>query len=278
MKISIQGQKASFHDIAQKQYYNNGHDVLHRGSFADVFKDVSSGQADAGVVAIENSLYGSINKVYDLLLENQLKITGEIYLRIKHNLLGVKGADVGSINEVYSHPVALAQCETFLKEHLPNAKQLDYADTAASAENVAHINSTEVAAIASSEAAKLYGLEIIQAEVETNKQNYTRFVVIEKEPKKDDNDNKTSIILEVAEKAGSLHNALGAFANSEINLIKLESRPVIGKAWHYIFYIDFEAGWHEDRTQKALEQLKSDGHSFTLLGSYKQGRAPLETT
>jgi len=250
--VSIQGQKASFHDIAQKKYFNNGHDIVARDSFAEVFKDVKSGKADFGVVALENSLYGSINKVYDLLRENDFWISGEIYLRIKHNLIGLKHTKIENLKEVHSHPVALAQCEKYLDSKLAHAERFESHDTASGIRDVAKWNDKTKAAIGSDEAAKLHGLDLLAEHIETNPQNYTRFIVLTRDRQLNDKASKTSVILHAANKPGSLHAALGEFAKRDLNLTKLESRPVATKAWHYIFYIDFEAGLEDPKAKEVL--------------------------
>ncbi|CAN5634988.1 prephenate dehydratase [soil metagenome] len=270
--ISIQGHPGSFHDIARRKYFKNGHDLLCRDDFKRIFKDIQEGSADFAVIAAENSLYGSLHQVYDLLQKHRHWISGEIYLRIEHCLLGVEGAEAAGIKEVHSHPIALAQCEEYLDTVLFNAERFEHHDTAASAANVAQWNDTSKAAIASQEAGKLHGLKTIAKNVETNKHNYTRFIVLQK--KRSDTaqtSDKSSIILYTDHQPGALHRALGVFAEFEINLTKLESRPIIGKAWHYMFYIDFEAGLHEARTLQAFGKLKSTGNQIIELGSYLRG-------
>lgn len=269
-RVAIQGQAGSYHDIARRQYFKNATQLVCQDTFKEVFAALSSGQANYAVSAIENSLYGSINEVYDLLLKNKFWICGEIYLRIQHCLLGIQGSALKDINEVYSQGPALAQCEEFLETKLAQVKRIETHDTAASAELVAKWQDPTKAAIASSTAAKLHGLKILESEIETHKQNYTRFIVLEKTRREQtDQTSKTSIVLKLAERPGILHQALGAFAKRNINLSKLESRPIIGKAWHYMFYIDFEAGADSPQGRAALQELVRQGSSVTLLGTYQ---------
>lgn len=270
--VSIQGTKFSYHDIARSRYFDNANQTtLERDAFAEVFEDVQSGRSRYGLVAIENSLYGSINEVYDLLIKDKVWISGEIYLRINHCLLGVKGSQLEDIKEVYSHPIALAQCHNFLETKLAHATRFEYADTAASAATVAKWNDPTKAAVAGRQAAEEYGLEILAEGIETDKQNYTRFIIIQKDEPKIENANKTSIVMRTDHKPGALYRALGVFAENGINLSKLESRPIIGKAWHYIFYVDFDEGAETANSQRALKELDAMDAQVTILGSYKKG-------
>ncbi len=266
--VSIQGQSASYHDIARRQYFGNDSQVLHRDSFREVFADIKDETADFGIVAIENSLYGSINEVYDLLVKHNLNISGELYLHISHCLLGVKGASIDGLKEVHSQIMALGQCDEYLETTLKHVERIERHDTAASAAEVAKLGDPTKAAIASAEAAELHGLTVLAREIETNKHNYTRFIVLTKEPAPVNSADKTSIVLEIADTPGALYSALGVFTNRGINLSKLESRPIVGKAWHYIFYIDFEAGVEAKAAQAAIAELEELGNKITHLGSY----------
>ena len=243
-KISIQGEPGSYHDIAKKRYFSTKDKALNRRTFKQVFEDLAQNQADFAIVAIENTLYGSINEVYDALIKYNFWICGEIYLRIEHCLLAIEKIELNEIKEVYSHPVALAQCEDFLDNELSHAEKVEYFDTAGAAGDLKKWNDKSKAAIASMQAAEIHDLEIIQTGTETNKRNFTRFIVLRGEKPKsiDDNVDKTSLVLNTAHTPGALYNALGAFANRKINLSKLVSRPIVGRAWQYMFYIDIEAG------------------------------------
>lgn len=274
MKVAIQGAQSSFHDIARGAYFSNGEDVLHCDTFKQVFQAVDMGKVDTGLVAIENSLYGSINDVYDLLLKYKFWISGEIYLRINHCLLGVRGATLETIKEVHSQLPALAQCEEFLDTKLPQANRLEHHDTAASAHDVAKWNDITKAAIASKVAGRLHGLEILAEDIETHKQNYTRFIIFTKERTEVANATKTSIIVrtDTDDKPGALFRTLGVFAKRNINLTKIESRPIVGKAWHYLFYLDFDMGLDSEEAQEALRELEKMNIQATPLGSYQKGK------
>ena len=271
LRTAIQGQEASFHDIAARQIYGENIDIVPCETFASTFAALSSGEADQAVVAIENSLFGSINEIYDLLLKHRFWICGEVYLRVEQCLIGLQGASLQKITEVHSHPVALAQCEDFLDKKLPQAKRFESHDTASSVVEVKQWGDPTIAAIGSAAAAKLHGLKILAREIETNKQNYTRFVVLQKNKKSIEGTDKTSLVLVTSHQPGSLHKALGVFAKRGINLSKLQSRPIIGQAWHYMFYVDVEVG-NGTKLADSLADLKQQDCEATVLGSYKSGQ------
>lgn len=276
--VSIQGKTGSYHDIARQEYFQNGHELLCRSTFAEVFADVSEGRADYALVAIENSLYGSINEVYDLLLKHRLWIIGELYTRIHHCLLGIdSGVELADITEVHSHPIAFAQCEEFLHNSLVGAIRVAEDDTAGSAELVAREASRHKAAIASLQASELHGLNVLRSGVESNGQNYTRFITLQKERLDNPDADKSSIIMRTDHSPGALYKALGEFYEQNINLTKLESRPIIGKVWQYQFYVDFAAGLHEERSQTVLANLRARGCTITELGTYSSDELPSET-
>lgn len=270
--VAIQGMEASFHDIAAKQYFGKDITIVACETFKDIFAALKNNQSDFAICAIENSLYGSINETYDLLLKYHFSIIGEVYLRIEQCLIGFKGTRLQDITEVYSHPVALAQCEEYIDAYLHNAKRLEFHDTAASVDKIKTLSNKHAVAIASKEASKLHGMEVLAYSIETNKQNYTRFIVIQAAADKmDDNVNKTSMIIKTSHKPGALYDALGVFAKRSINLSKLQSRPIIGKAWHYIFYVDVDAGVKDEPLKAAIIDLNKQGCDVKLLGSYKNG-------
>lgn len=271
LRIAIQGQEASFHDIAARQFFGEDIKIVPCETFAETFVALAQGAADQAVSAIENSLFGSINEVYDLLLEHKLWISGEVYLRIEQCLIGFPGTDLAKITEVHSHPVALAQCEDYLDKNLPNAQRFESHDTAGSVANVKKWNEPSKAAIAAAVAADLHGLKVLADEIETNKQNYTRFVVLRRDKEPETEANKTSLVLVTSNEPGSLYNALGVFAKRNINLSKLQSRPIVGHAWHYMFYVDVEMGGGP-KLASAIRELKQKKCEVIVLGSYKSGQ------
>lgn len=234
---------------------------------------LSTGEADLAVVAIENSLYGSINPVYDLILKHQFAIVGEVYLRIEQCLIGLPGAQLADATSVYSHPVAIAQCEDFLDNNLSQTDRHEYQDTADSVLHIKQLGDTRNLAIASRQAAERYGLEVLAESIETNKENYTRFVVLAKQSSLQDNapSTKTSLVITTNHQPGALYNALGSFAKRSINLNKIQSRPIVGKAWHYMFYVDVNIGSAEGDFVAARADLEAQGCTVTVLGSYLSG-------
>lgn len=273
MRVAIQGQAGSFHHQAAKTFFGSEFELIDCHTFRHVFEALSSGKAEAAVAAIENSLYGSINPVYDLLIKNKFWISGEIYLRIEHCLIGLPGANIADIKEVHSQAEALAQCEDYIDTNLPNAEKLEHHDTAASARDIKKWGDKTKAAIASKRAAKLYDLPILAHGIEDNKENYTRFVILYPSQKNIENASKTSLVLTTKSdtKAGSLHSALGVFAKHDTNLTMLQSRPIVGKAWHYVFYVDLEISTNDPIFNSIISELQEIGYQATILGSYKAG-------
>jgi prephenate dehydratase len=268
--ISIQGQPGSFHAVAAQEFFKTEFELLCCDTFSDTFAALASGEATYALSAIENSLYGSINEVYDLLVKHNFMIVGEVYLRVEQCLIGLPGATIASILEVHSHPVALAQCEKFLDEQLPEAKRFEQHDTAGSVQMVLDWGDPKKAAIASEAAAEMYGLQVLNSGIETNKANYTRFVVLQKDAIMQPEANKTSLLLKTDHTPGALYRALGTFAKRNLNLSKIESRPIIGKAWHYLFYLDID---HQNDAliTEAILELAEQQATVTILGSYVAG-------
>lgn len=269
LKVAIQGDEASFHDIATNKFFPKNTERVFCNNFADTFRALTQDISDFALCAIENSLYGSITEVYDLLLKNKVYIIGEVYLHIGQCLIGLPGAMLSDILSVYSHPVALAQCEQYLDVNLASAQRLEYHDTAASVELIKAEDNPTKAAIASREAATLYGMAVIAESIETNKHNYTRFVVLSKSKTNiATKSNKTSLIIKTDHTPGALYMALGCFAKRSINLTKIQSRPIVGKAWHYMFYMDVNIGASEEEFIAANKELAQQGCEVTILGSY----------
>lgn len=271
MRVAIQGQAGSYHHQAVVRFFGEDVEIVPRQTFKDTFLALKNNKADYAIVAIENSLFGSINQTYDLLLKNSFWICGEVYLRIEHCLVGLPNANLTDIKEVHSQLEALAQCEDYLDNSLPSVERIEHHDTAASVEAIKKWNNTTRAAIASERAAKLHGMQILQKGIEDHKENYTRFVVVEKQSRNTSESTKTSLVLTTGAdtKAGALYKALGAFAERNINLTLLHSRPVIGRAWHYLFYVDLETGSESPEFLDSLKKLSQLGFKTHILGSYK---------
>ncbi len=262
--VAYQGTAGAFSEEAAIAVAPDGRPVG-MTTFHGVFEAVTSAAADCGVVPVENAVAGSINQTYDLLLETDLHVVGETYLRIRHNLLAPAGTSLADIRKVISHPQALSQCDGFIAKHKLEA--VPVYDTAGAAKKIAAGGEEGVAAIASKRAADVYGLDVLAEGIEDFDFNYTRFFVIAREelPRKK-GPYKTSIVFGVRHKPGGLVSALESF--SEINLTKLESRPRRDRAWSYVFYLDFEGHVEDPEPAEALVTLLRRAAFVKVLGSY----------
>lgn len=266
--VAIQGIKGAFHEIAALQYFGNSIQSIHCNSFKEVFEAVQQARAEYGIVAIENTIAGSLLANYNLLKESKTKIIGELSLHISQNLMALPGTKIQDIVEVYSHPIAIAQSQEFFtdKEHI---KLIEWSDTASSAEKIAKENITHAAAIASEYAAKLYGLEIIAPKIETHKKNYTRFLVISRTTLNSQETNKASLCFETGHQPGALVDVLNTFKNHAINLTKIQSLPILGHPYQYSFYIDLE--WKDKHEYNiALTEVLHIVSNLSVLGEYKR--------
>lgn len=263
--VAFQGEHGAYSEEAVILHFGEEVTTLPCHSFEHIFAAVEEGKADLGVLPVENSTAGSINKSFDLLLERDLKVRGEILLRVRHNLMTTPG-QAGAIREVRSHPQALAQCEEYLNRN--GYKAVSWYDTAGSAKDLAAQPAQGVAAIASLLAAKHYGLEVVDKGIEDLRNNYTRFFVVGEGEAKFSGPAKTSLVFAVPNTPGSLLQALSEFANRRINLTKLESRPRRNRPWQYVFYLDFEGSWQDPAAGEALINLLSHAAFVKLLGSY----------
>ena len=264
MRIAIQGEHASFHHAAALQRFGKDATVIPCENFAEVFGTLNRHEADAAVVAIENSLYGGINQVYDLIESHGYPITGEVHLPIHQQLIGTPDTE---ITHIYSHPVALAQCVNFLDTHYPKAKRIEHHDTAGAVRFIAEANDTTYAAIANHEAAERYNLTVIAEDIEDNPANFTRFLVIQPKGVAPADANRTSLVLTTNHTPGALAGVLTVLAKHNINLSKLQSRPIVGKPWHYRFYLVLDTA-HEP-LHRALNDIKPLTASLTILGEYR---------
>jgi prephenate dehydratase len=277
-KIAIQGGYGAFHEIAAIEYFGDENiEIVPRNTFKDLFKALQEGHVDYGITAIENSLAGSILPNYGLLLESNMKVIGEIYLRIRQNLVALPGQKIEDIKEVYSHPMAILQCQKYF-DNYPDIKLIDSIDTALSAKKIADENLTGIAAIASELAAKKYKLEIIADEIETNKMNYTRFLILQDRngsTYNDTNINKVSLSFALKHQIGSLSKILSIFSFHDINLSKIQSMPIIGKDWEYQFYVDVEVN-NYDQYKHAYNAIKPFTSDIHILGEYYSGKKLLD--
>jgi prephenate dehydratase len=272
VRIAIQGEPGSFsHEAAQKARPEAT--ILPCALSAEVFGAVCAGTVDAAVIPIENSLAGSVLEHYDLLLANEVAVESEWLLRIRHNLIGVPGTTVERIRQAYSHPVALAQCRRFFVEH-PEIEAAAYYDTAGSVKQLMELREPSVAAIASTQAAAFYGGEILQAGIEDNAENYTRFFLIRRRDRleAEAHPDKVSLAFAVENRPGSLVEALQVFAELGTNVTRLESRPVPGRPWEYVFYADYQLGKPES-ADVALQMLVKHCSMVRELGRYRAAGA-----
>ena len=266
VKVAFQGERGAFSERAVYASFGKKVEVKPCRDLTEVFEDVSKQETRFGVVPIENSLEGSVNQTYDLFLTHDLKVCGEIILRVSHCLIANPDVTLADIKTVYSHPQALAQCRIFL-ERIGRELVPTY-DTAGSVKMLKEKGLKNAAAVASAKAAEIYGMQILSREIEDNPTNHTRFFVLSKEDSPITGKDKTSIIFAAAHTPGSLHQALSEFAKRNINLTKIESRPTKQKAWEYNFYLDFEGHRTEKNCAAALKALQKNGAFLKILGSY----------
>lgn len=265
MNIAIQGQGGSFHDHVAMQWFKSACDIVPCTSFADVFEAYESGDADAIVCAVENTIYGSINEVYQLIEDCSAPIIGEVKLQVNQHLIGLGSATPKTITEIYSHPVALAQCRNFLSAHYPHAELIEYFDTAGAVEFVKSLNSPTAAAIAGEQAATLYGLPVIAKNIQDSEHNHTRFLILQATDT-DPRANRAALVVTTTHKPGALAEVLNTFAAAGVNLEKLQSQPIVGKPWEYKFYMVVDTAGSALRA--VVEQIEKSDHAVALLGEY----------
>ncbi|MFD3157666.1 prephenate dehydratase [Haloimpatiens sp. FM7330] len=266
--VGFQGVKGSFSEQALIEYFGKDVAAKNVSDFEDVFLALENNEIDYGVLPIENSSTGAITEVYDLLRQYGFYIVGEKCVKVEHNLIGIKGTKLEDITEVYSHSQAFGQSKEFLKTYV-DWKLIPYKNTAMSAKLIKDENQKEKAAVASRRAAELYGLEIIASNINFNKKNYTRFIVIGKNLDLNDEVNKISVVVSTPHKAGELYGILRHFAEHDLNMLKIESRPIIDRSWEYFFYIDFEGNLNEKVVEDAIKLIEKNSSFFQLLGNYK---------
>lgn len=244
-------------------------DIQFYPSFEEVFAAVSSGQRRYGVIPIENTLAGSVTDNYDLMLQYGLYIVGSVKVKIEHALLALPNASLEELRQVYSHEQALHQCSDFLKAH-PQLTAHPYSNTAASAKLVAEQKDPSLAAIGSVQCARMYGLQLLMPAIQNRSDNFTRFVILAKQPLHHPDCQRISLIVRVQHRAGALYNALSRFAVRGINLLKLESRTIPDSPFEFLFYWDFDGNLDDERVVQALHQLKEDTQYIQILGNYPE--------
>jgi len=274
--VAFQGEPGAYSQLAALEYFGPDTLTLPCESFEQVFEAAQSGKASHGLLPVENSLAGSIHRNYDLMLRHDLNIVGEYPLRVSHCLMALPGVPLAQVERVHSHPQALAQCEANIRRL--GLEPVVEADTAGSARWLAGSGDHKAAALASRHAAQVYGLEILQAEMEDNPANFTRFLALACQPLVVDDpetgDYKTSIVFSMHNQPGVLFKTLAVFALRDIDLTKIESRPMPGQVWEYMFYIDFAGHAESANCSRALDHLAELTTFLRVLGTYPRYRMP----
>lgn len=278
MRVAFQGERGAYSEAAALKHFGAATETVPCESFDALFAAVESGACERGLAPIENSVAGSIHRNYDLLLQHSLHIVGEHHLRVRHCLIGLPGVALAEIRKVISHPQALAQCEHYLRS-LPHVRAEVAYDTAGSVKLVKEAGARQVAAIASRRAAQVYGMSILAEGIEDDPANFTRFLAIAPQPVSLEDtppgEAKTSIVFTLKNAPGSLFKALSVFALRDLDLTKIESRPLVGKVWEYLFYVDFVGSVAEMPVKRALEHLAEYALMLRVLGSYPRHRLQL---
>ncbi len=275
LRVGIQGYSGAFHEIAARFFFEQQVlEIVPCRTFDDLVEGIGKEHpqgSDVGIMAIENTLAGSLMYNYHLLQALDLTITGEVYLRIKHNLLVTMGTRLEDLTEVHSHPMAIAQCREFFRPY-PQIRLVETADTALSAREIAERDLRTTGAIASMLAADLYGLHALVSGIETNKKNYTRFLILQRGvvPREEDRSSKVSLVFSVDHEVGSLYKVLAVLAAYNVNLTKIQSAPIVGHPWEYMFFVDFLSEG-KVTSQQALEAIRPLTHQLKVLGIYPQG-------
>ena len=275
-KVAIQGIAGCYHDIAARNYYEGEEiEIIPCNTFPDVISTIKKDPSVVGLMAIENTIDGSLLQNHELIRESGLKVTGEYKLRISHSLVALPGTSIHDITEVNSHPIALMQCTEFLNT-LPNAKVVEKEDTAMSARWIAENHIEGHAAICGKLAAEIYGMEVLAEGIETNKRNFTRFLSIADrwvadQIMRDVDKNKSSLVFAVPHTSGSLSKVLAVLSFYDMNLTKIQSLPIIGREWEYLFYVDLTFTDYA-RYQKALDAIQPLTKDLKILGEYAEGK------
>jgi prephenate dehydratase len=271
-QVAFQGERGAYSEIASVCFFEKELNLFPCPSFDAVFQAVERGKVDYGVIPIENSLAGSIHQNYDLLLKHHLQISGEKNLRVSHNLIAHSRTSLHQIRRVYSHPQALMQCQNSISK-LQNVEIIPVYDTAGAVKKIKEEQLKDGAAIASDLAARIYGMKILMRGIEDNPENFTRFLILSKKPRIPNEADKTSIVFSLKNLPGVLFRALSVFALRDVDLYKIESRPLHGRPWEYFFYIDFAGNMHQENCRNAISHLSEIATFLKILGSYKKDSA-----
>lgn len=272
-RVAFQGIAGAYSEQAVRQFFGANVEASARNTLDDIFLAVGSGEADLGMLPVENAVAGSVTRSYELLMEHDLRIHAEFILRVRHMVMAAPGTTLDGIERVRSHPQALAQCQRYLERHAFEPEPAF--DTAGAARDLAAAPESGVAVIASSLAADLYDLEILDQDVEDYPFNYTRFFVLALESPPRAPRNKTSLIFTTPHQPGALYDCMGEFAKRRINLSKIESRPRLNRPWQYVFYLDFEGHCQDPPCEAAIMGLLRRSSFVKLLGSYPAATTPI---
>ncbi|MGD8969399.1 MAG: prephenate dehydratase [Anaerolineae bacterium] len=272
-RVAFQGIAGAYSEQAIRQFFGPDVEARALNTLDDIFLAVESGQADLGMLPVENAVAGSVTRSYELLMEHDLRIHAEFILRVRHMLMAAPGTRLDEVERVRSHPQALAQCQRYLERHGMTPEPAF--DTAGAARDLAAEPEPGVAAVASSLAAELYDLEILEQDVEDYPFNYTRFFVLATESPPRAPRNKTSLIFTTPHEPGALYDCMGEFAKRRINLSKIESRPRLNRPWQYVFYLDFEGHCQDPPCEAAIMGLLRRSSFVKLLGSYPAATTPM---
>jgi prephenate dehydratase len=272
-RVAFQGERGAYSEEAIHQFFGSKVETVPCQSLAGLFEAVGGGKASFGALPVENSTAGSINRAYDLLLDHDLRVWGEVILRVRHALLASPGTAQAGVKVVRSHPQALAQCKRYLRNHGWTPETVY--DTAGSARDLAAAPEAGVAVIASRLAGQLYRLEELDYGIEDSFYNYTRFFLLSHQAPPRAQRNKTSLVFGTRHQPGALYDCMGEFARRHINLTKLESRPRLNRPWQYIFYVDFEGHCQDPECEAALMGLLRRSSFVKLLGSYPAATTPI---
>jgi prephenate dehydratase len=266
LKVAFQGENGAYSEMAALQHFGPSVELVPHKTLSDVFEALESRKVDYAIVPIENSIEGSVNETYDLLLDTKMMVSNEVYLRVVHCLISYNDSSMEKIQAVYSHPQALGQCRSFIRSH--GFEPIPFYDTAGSVKMLKEFRIDNAAAIAGERAAEIYGMKIFAKSIEDNKNNYTRFLVLREKDSEPSGNDKTLVIFTTKHMPGALHKVIEEFASRNINLTMIMSRPTKEKPWEYNFYVDFEGHRSEQKIKECLEHLKDKTIFLKILGSY----------
>ena len=276
-RVAFQGERGAFSEEAAIKLLGSSIELIPRPTFEAMFAAIADRVADLVLAPVENSLAGSVYRCYDLLLESRLTIRAEVILPISHNLIGAPGAVFEQVRTVQSHPVALAQCTRFFEQN-PAIQRIIAEDTGGSVREVVRAGDPSRAAIASRRAAEIYGGSIIRTHLEDHSENYTRFLLLSPEAAPARDANKISLVVLLSHQPGALYQALEPIARQKINLVKIESRPLVGHPWEYCFYLDLLGSPESPEMQTVLAALRNQTRELRILGSYLSAQPPVAGT